>query len=63
MSVARLIGSAEIVALDSMQVYRGMDIGTATPTAAEQAEVPHRLTVADVLSAWDNAVGAPSLVC
>ena len=43
MGVARLIGGAEIVALDSMQVYRGMDIGTATPTAAEQAEVPHHL--------------------
>ena len=43
MGVARLIGNAEIVALDSMQVYRGMDIGTATPTAAEQAEVPHHL--------------------
>ncbi|MCY4424860.1 MAG: tRNA (adenosine(37)-N6)-dimethylallyltransferase MiaA [Acidimicrobiaceae bacterium] len=41
--VARLIGGAEIVALDSMQVYRGMDIGTATPTEAEQAEVPHHL--------------------
>jgi tRNA dimethylallyltransferase len=26
-----------------MQVYRGMDIGTAKPTAAEQAEVPHHL--------------------
>lgn len=33
----------EIVAVDSMQVYRGMDIGTATPTPAEQAEVPHHL--------------------
>lgn len=43
MGVARLIGGAEIVTLDSMQVYRGMDIGTATPTAAEQAEVPHHL--------------------
>jgi len=43
LGVARLIGGAEIVALDSMQVYRGMDIGTATPTAAEQAEVPHHL--------------------
>ena len=43
MGVARLIGGSEIVALDSMQVYRGMDIGTATPTAAEQAEVPHHL--------------------
>ncbi len=43
MGVARLIGDAEIVTLDSMQVYRGMDIGTATPTAAEQAEVRHHL--------------------
>ena len=43
MGVARLIGGAEIVSLDSMQVYRGMDIGTATPTAAEQAEMPHHL--------------------
>ena len=43
LGVARLIGGAEIVTLDSMQVYRGMDIGTATPTVAEQAEVPHHL--------------------
>ncbi len=33
----------EIVSCDSMQVYRGMDIGTASPTAAERAEVPHHL--------------------
>ena len=33
----------EIVSVDSMQVYRGMDIGTAKPTAAERAEVPHHL--------------------
>lgn len=33
----------ELVSVDSMQVYRGMDIGTAKPTAAEQAEVPHHL--------------------
>ena len=43
MGVARLVEGAEIVSLDSMQVYRGMDIGTATPTTAEQAEVPHHL--------------------
>ena len=43
LAVARLIGGVEIVTLDSMQVYRGMDIGTATPTAAEQAEIPHHL--------------------
>jgi tRNA dimethylallyltransferase len=34
---------AEIVSADSMQVYRGMDVGTAKPTAAERAFVPHHL--------------------
>jgi len=34
---------AEIVCLDSMQVYRGMDIGTAKPTAAERARVEHHM--------------------
>lgn len=33
----------EIVNADASQVYRGMDIGTATPTAAERAEIPHHL--------------------
>lgn len=33
----------EIVSADSMQVYRGMDIGTAKPTRKEQAVVPHHL--------------------
>jgi len=33
----------EIVSADSMQVYRGMDIGTAKPTLAQRAEVPHHL--------------------
>lgn len=33
----------EIVSMDSMAVYRGMDIGTTTPTAAERARVPHHL--------------------
>ena len=33
----------EIVTVDSMQVYRGMDIGTASPTLAERDEVPHHL--------------------
>ena len=31
----------EIVCTDSMQVYRGLDIGTAKPTKAEQSAVPH----------------------
>lgn len=35
--------NAEILSVDSMQVYRGMDIGTAKPNAAEQAEVRHHL--------------------
>ena len=34
---------AEIVSADSMQVYRGMDIGTAKPDAAERADLPHHL--------------------
>ena len=33
----------EIVSIDSAQVYRGMDIGTAKPDAAERARVPHHL--------------------
>jgi tRNA dimethylallyltransferase len=33
----------ELVSVDAMQVYRGMDIGTAKPTAAEQAAVRHHL--------------------
>jgi tRNA dimethylallyltransferase len=41
-ALARRIG-AEIVSLDSMAIYRGMDIGTAKPSAAERAAVPHHL--------------------
>ncbi len=33
----------EIINVDSTQVYRGMDIGTAKPTLEEQAQVPHHL--------------------
>ncbi len=40
--VAQAIGG-EIVSADSMQVYRGMDIGTAKPTAEQRARVPHHL--------------------
>lgn len=43
LALARLEGCWEIVSVDSMQVYRGLDIGTAKPTAAERAEVPHHL--------------------
>ena len=34
---------AELVSIDSMQVYAGMNVGTAKPTLAEQAAVPHHL--------------------
>ena len=33
----------EIVSVDSAQVYRGMDVGTAKPTPDERARVPHHL--------------------
>jgi tRNA dimethylallyltransferase len=42
MAVARRIG-AEILSVDSMQVYRGMNVGTAKPTAVEQSQVRHHL--------------------
>ena len=38
--VARRVGG-EVVSMDSRQVYRGMDVGTAKATAEEQAAVPH----------------------
>ncbi len=41
MAVASQLGDVELVSVDSMQVYRGMDIGTAKPTADERAAVPH----------------------
>jgi tRNA dimethylallyltransferase len=47
---------AEIVALDSMTLYRGLDIGTAKPTAAERVRVPHHLI--DALAPWESATVA-----
>ena len=41
LAVARRLGDVELVSVDSMQVYRGMDIGTAKPTSEERAEVRH----------------------
>ena len=49
--LAERIG-AEVVALDSMSLYRGMDIGTAKPTAAERARVPHHLV--DILDPHED---------
>ena len=45
--LARELG-AEIVSVDSMAVYRGLDVGTAQPTATQQAAVPHH--VVDIIS-------------
>lgn len=56
LAIARAAGDAEIVSLDSMQVYRGLDIGTAKPTRAERAEIPHHLVdVADPDEEWSVA--------
>ena len=43
MTVAERLGDVEIVSVDSMQVYRGMDVGTAKPTPADRARVPHHM--------------------
>ncbi len=46
----------EIVSVDSALVYRGMDIGTAKPSAAERAAVPHHLIdIRDPLQAYSAA--------
>jgi tRNA dimethylallyltransferase len=59
-AVARRLAAAgspaEVVNADSMQVYRGMDIGTAKPTAAERQGIPHHLT--DVLDVRETATVA-----
>jgi len=53
--LAEKIGG-EIIAVDSMQVYRGLDIGTAKPTPTEQARVPHHLIdVVKLTEAFDAA--------
>jgi tRNA dimethylallyltransferase len=46
----------EIISVDSMQVYRGLDIGTAKPGADERARVPHHLIdVAELNESFDAA--------
>lgn len=46
----------EVVSVDSMQIYRGMTIGTAAPTAAEMDGVPHHMiAVADPAEQWSVA--------
>jgi tRNA dimethylallyltransferase len=56
LEIAQRLGDVEIVSVDSMQVYRGLDIGTAKPTPAERAAVPHHLVdIADPSEAWSVA--------
>ena len=46
----------EIISVDSMQVYRGLNLGTAKPSAAEQRRVPHHLLdVAELHEPFDAA--------
>lgn len=50
---------ATIISADSRQVYRGFDVGTATPTPAERARVPHRgIDVADPTERYSAAAWA-----
>ena len=49
--LARRTGG-EIISIDSMKVYRGMDIGTAKPSVEVRAEVPHHLI--DVVDPWEE---------
>ncbi|WP_295999096.1 isopentenyl transferase family protein, partial [Rugamonas sp.] len=55
LAIAQRIPS-EIISVDSALVYRGMDIGTAKPTRAERAAVPHHLIdILDPLDAYSVA--------
>ena len=55
LALAERIGG-EIISVDSMQVYRGLDLGTAKPTAEEQARVRHHLIdVAELTESFDAA--------
>src|SRR5262245_5214613 len=48
--------NAEIVAMDSMTLYRGMDIGTAKPSIEDRRRVAHHLI--DALEPWESATVA-----
>ncbi len=72
LSIARGLASqhpprpVELISVDSALVYRGMDIGTAKPSRAEQAEIPHHLIdirdPLDSYSAADFASDAAGLI-
>ena len=52
LEIARQTGDVELVSADAMQVYRGMDIGTAKPSPEERAEIPHHLI--DIVDPWED---------
>jgi tRNA dimethylallyltransferase len=55
LALAERLGG-EIISVDSMQVYRGLDIGTAKPSRADRARVPHHLIdVVEITEAFDAA--------
>jgi tRNA dimethylallyltransferase len=55
LALAEKIGG-EIISVDSMQVYRGLDLGTAKPSAAELKKIPHHLLdICDLNEAFDAA--------
>jgi tRNA dimethylallyltransferase len=68
MAVARELGDVDLVSVDSMQVYRGMDIGTAKPSPSDRAEIRHHLldlvdptdefTVAEFHRAYAEAIAS-----
>lgn len=55
-ALAKGLNNAEIVSVDSMQVYRGMDIGTAKLPPSERGGVPHHLL--DILDVIETATVA-----
>lgn len=63
--LAKQLGG-EVVSADSMQIYRGMDIGTAKPSAEEMDGVPHHMIdVAEPAESWSAAkfVDAAQAAC
>ncbi|MFT4865102.1 MAG: tRNA dimethylallyltransferase, partial [Ilumatobacter sp.] len=67
MAVAAQLGDVELISVDSMQVYRGLDIGTAKPSPEDQAAIRHHcidiaeataeFTVAEFKRAHASALG------
>ena len=53
LELAHRLGDAQIISLDAMQVYRGMDVGTAKATVEEREDIAHHLIdIADPAEEW-----------